>query len=355
MTPRRNPRSNKNARSKRRPKGKRGDDYQRAVAQVAKSLDPSATVEVGVWIDGPDGRRDLDVVIRCKRSDFPPVVFIECKDWNRPIGIAFIDALDSKRRDLGASIAMICSNSGFTAEALHKAARVGIPTLAALIKDDRRIRVVVRQQIYTRIVEFVHHSALFHHHNLSEQARTALRDPCYTAEWLYVGKSIEAWIAQELLEIAAMAPISRAFVARFAFRHPVEFHFREIPIEVVGIDIRAAFKVKWMTQTAEINASQGMYDYLRKVVVFGPGAYQYHVTVNSETWGEPVAIEDVPPQLLIPFDRRTPPAIPSNEMTLGMIKNMPQSDPKDAPNLAQFIVSREIVDEELIQEPSTPA
>jgi len=52
------------------------------------------------------------------------VVVIECKDWNRPIGIAFIDALDSKRRDLGASIAMICSNSGFTSDALRKAARV---------------------------------------------------------------------------------------------------------------------------------------------------------------------------------------------------------------------------------------
>ena len=245
---------------------------------------------------------------------------------------------------------MICSNSGFTADALRKAARVGIPTLAALINGDSRIRVVVRQQIYTRIVEYVYHSPLFHHPQLSDQARIALDGPCFTADWTYNGKSIEAWIAQQLLEISSMATLSRAFIARYKFRDSVEFHFREIPFEVVGIDIRAAFKVQWMTQIAEINASQGMYDYLKKFVVFGPGAYQFHITVNSETWGEPVDVKDVPPQLIIPFDQRTPPEIPINEMNFAMIKNMPQCDPKDAPNLAKFIESREIVDEEFLQQ-----
>jgi len=46
-----------------------------------------------------------------------------------------------------------------------------------------------------------------------------------------------------------------------------------------------------MTQVAALDASKGMYDYLRKVVILGPGLYQAHVTVDSETWGEPVIIE----------------------------------------------------------------
>lgn len=82
--------------------GKRGDAYQNAVAQVARSLVQDADVVVGTWVLGPDGRRDLDVLVRPRQAGATPVVVIECKDWNRPIGIALIDALESKRRDLAA-------------------------------------------------------------------------------------------------------------------------------------------------------------------------------------------------------------------------------------------------------------
>lgn len=86
-------------------------------------------------MDGPDGRRDLDVAIRPNGGGSALLAVIECKDWNRPIGIGFIDALNSKRRDIGAPVAMICSNSGFTADALRKAARVGNSSIGSI---DRR-------------------------------------------------------------------------------------------------------------------------------------------------------------------------------------------------------------------------
>ena len=118
---------------------------------MAASVDPSVKVKEGTWVDGPDGRRDLDVAIRSADGE-ELLAVIECKDWHKPIGIGFIDTLDSKRRDLGTRAALICSNSGFTADALRKAARVGSPMLSALKKGDGRFRVVVRQQIYTRTV-----------------------------------------------------------------------------------------------------------------------------------------------------------------------------------------------------------
>ncbi|MGH6921112.1 MAG: hypothetical protein ACREJ0_25830, partial [Geminicoccaceae bacterium] len=37
--------------------------YQKVVAEMAASLNPGAEVREGQWIIGPDGRRDLDVVI----------------------------------------------------------------------------------------------------------------------------------------------------------------------------------------------------------------------------------------------------------------------------------------------------
>lgn len=279
----RRPGKKKRSRVPRTPKP--GDAYQDVVALVAKSLAPSAEIEVGAWTDGPDGRRDLDVVVRQNGADSAPLVVIECKDWNRPIGIALIDALDSKRRDIGASIAMICSNSGFTVDALRKAARVGITALAALIEGDNRIRVVVREQIYTRIVEFAHHSPLFHHPSLSVAQKRALAGPLGTKEWIYRGKSVEAWISAKLLKIAGLATHSRSFLAIFRFLEPIRFDVRGHNVLVNRIDIRAA-------------------------------------------------------------DQRPSPGMPAMEVSLAMIKNMPQSDPKDAPNLDTFIFNEEIVDED---------
>src|SRR5215510_1062106 len=43
---------------------KAGDEYQDIVAAVQCALDPGAAVRAGQWIEGPDGRRDLDVEVR---------------------------------------------------------------------------------------------------------------------------------------------------------------------------------------------------------------------------------------------------------------------------------------------------
>ena len=297
MTPVSRTRKKGRNRSRKR-KQKRGDAYQEAVAQVAKGLSPAAYVDIGSWIDGPDGRRDLDVVLRTD-PNVPPFAVIECKDWNRPIGIGFIDALESKRRDIGATAALICSNSGFTADALRKAARVGIPALAALIKGDNRIKVVVRQQIYTRIVNFLHHNPRLQHRELSDELKSRLTS-LHTNEMAYDGKSMEAWVALQLLTIAGMATRDRSFVARYNLRGPISVVARGVELLVTSIEINAAFTVQWMTQVAEFGASQGMFDYLRQVVVVGPGLHQVHLTVNTETWGTPVDIDEVPPRLLGP-------------------------------------------------------
>lgn len=324
---------------------KLGDAYQDAVALVAKRIAPSADVQVGQWTNGPDGRRDLDVVIRSNAEGSTPPIVIECKDWNRPIGIGLIDALESKRRDIGASVAMICSNSGFTADAVRKAARAGIPALAVLIDGDKRVRVVVREQIYTPIVEFLYHETMFHHPFLSDELECALTGLNYTKEWTYRDKSLEAWVAAKLLAIAGYATRPRSFLAKFRFRQPMFLDFRGLNILVNGIDIRAAFTVQWMTQVAEVGASVAMYDYLRKVVIFGPGAHAFQLkNVDAVTWGTRVEVENVPPRLLIPLNLRPLPEMPTT-MELRMVKNMPPNDPKDAPDIDQFMISEEIVDE----------
>jgi restriction endonuclease len=335
-------RNSRRKKSKKPARGKkRGDAYQDAVAAIAKRIDPTAEVEVGLWIPGPDGRRDLDVVVR-PLAGGPPVV-IECKDWTRPIGIGLIDALESKRRDIGASVAMICSNSGFTDDALRKAARVGIPALAALVEGDKRIRVVVREQIYTRVIQFVSSNGVFHHQPLGQAEQTVLdAAPLYTKEYLYDGRPLEPWLAGKWMTIAATATKSRSMFMKFIFRAPLPVVLRGVDLSVTALEVRADFKVQWMTQVAEIGASSGMYDYLQKRVILGVGPQQRHLkNVDAENWGEPVDIDDIPPRLLAPPAVGMTPA----GMSLGLIKGLPGSDPKDAPNLDAFVYAEEIADD----------
>jgi len=129
---------------------KPGDEYQELVGAVAAALDPGASVKMGQWIEGPDGKRDLDVEVRGTIDGSPCFILIECKDWRDRVGIGVIDALDSKRRDLGADRAIAYSNSGFTAPALRKAARLEIGAASALKAGDGKAKVAIETEIIAK-------------------------------------------------------------------------------------------------------------------------------------------------------------------------------------------------------------
>jgi hypothetical protein len=129
------------------------------VGELFRQFYPASAIKTGVWVEGPDGRRELDVDIIEKVGARTVRGVVECKDFNPattgPVGIAYIDALDSKRRDLGLEFAFICSNAGFTADAIRKARRVNIGLLGATRKNDQRIRFGVVDEIYTRHIRLI--------------------------------------------------------------------------------------------------------------------------------------------------------------------------------------------------------
>jgi Restriction endonuclease len=132
---------------------KHGRGFELVVAEVARAMEPAATVEQGVWVNGPDGRRELDVVITGEVDGQPRTVLVECKDFapGRSVGIEYVDALDSKRDDLGLEVALLCCNAGFTAPAVRKAARVGIGLIGVMKRGDLRIRLSIAQTVYTAL------------------------------------------------------------------------------------------------------------------------------------------------------------------------------------------------------------
>lgn len=108
------------------PGTKLGTGYEQVVAEVVGSMDPATTVVQGTWEMDPDGERDRDVVVSGTVDGVKHSVLIECKDYTRPVGIGVVDALESKRHDLAVDAALLCSNTGFTRQAISKAGRVGI-------------------------------------------------------------------------------------------------------------------------------------------------------------------------------------------------------------------------------------
>lgn len=108
---------------------KKGSPYEKFVASVIEAMDQTVHVEHSKWVEGPDGKRDMDVHVigSVNGKDFS--ILIECKDYDLSttgkVGIEYVDAIDSKRQDLKIDLAMICSNSGFTEGALRKAKRLG--------------------------------------------------------------------------------------------------------------------------------------------------------------------------------------------------------------------------------------
>ena len=136
---------------------KKGRAFEHVVKDVLGALDPKARIRQGHWVAGPDGRRELDVLIEGTADGVPRRVLVECKDFNPkttgPVGIGLIDAFESKRRDLDADVSLICSNAGFTSDAVRKAKRVGIGLIGVMREKDRRIRYQVHEEIYIRRVQ----------------------------------------------------------------------------------------------------------------------------------------------------------------------------------------------------------
>jgi len=96
--------------------GKLGKPYENLVGIIQKALHPDAIVEMGEWVVGPDGERELDVSVRGEVDGVPTFIFLECKDWKKQVGIEAVDAFDSKRADLGADRAILVSKAASPAQ-----------------------------------------------------------------------------------------------------------------------------------------------------------------------------------------------------------------------------------------------
>lgn len=110
-----------------------------AVIFEALSGDKSyESVERDVFLDGPDGKRQIDVLLRGKMGPFDCITIIECKDYNKNVNVTAIDALHSKMQDVNAQKAVFVARKGFSSGARSKAKRLGISLCTAHNTTDEK-------------------------------------------------------------------------------------------------------------------------------------------------------------------------------------------------------------------------
>jgi hypothetical protein len=262
---------------------KSGDEYQEIVGAVAQALDPGASVKVGQWIEGPDGRRDLDVEVRGTINDSPCFVLIECKDWANPVGIGVVDALDSKRKDLNADRAIIYSNSGFTAPALRKAARVGIETASALKAGDQRIKVMIERPLVAK-------------HLSVDSMRIILYSPPGQAPEVEHGWQVNQllcdslpvinWISELSLRLIKEHEDAKNIIFRCVFRPYPGWALNSRTLSVAGFELFFACSKKWIAQTVRVDVTLGLFDYLRRTVVVPDKQMYWMGWIDREAWVE---------------------------------------------------------------------
>ena len=110
-------------------KKKTGKKFEKLAESIFKQLikNPNyETVEHNVLLDGADGKRQFDVIVKSENVGINILTVIECKDYNKKVPISIIDEFHSKLLDVNANKGIVISRKGFSSKAISKAKRLGI-------------------------------------------------------------------------------------------------------------------------------------------------------------------------------------------------------------------------------------
>lgn len=106
--------------------------FEDLVARIQRELAPAAEVNQNELIVGMSGvPRRLDVTVRQMVGAYPMLIAFDCKRHTRKVGVGYIAAFADQVRDVGASLGVLISNTGFTkgSPSIAKVHRITLQTL----------------------------------------------------------------------------------------------------------------------------------------------------------------------------------------------------------------------------------
>lgn len=245
---------------------KAGRAFEEVVAEIAKEFDSAPTVQTNVILQGPDGRREIDVLVDGYIGGIMRRALIECKDYNPergPLGIAVVDALESKRRDLGIDLCALCSNAGFTADAIRKGARTGIALLGALRTGDDRIKYRLFDEIFVQNIDVERIRA----------GGTILGTQTFDFRDLKVdGLFVQSWFVERISKFLISLRENEKGNKRFDvhFVRPVDCEVRGQKCQLLHIFAEFDLVVQWYSQLVQHMATSGFYDWGRRRIRANP-------------------------------------------------------------------------------------
>jgi hypothetical protein len=315
-------------------KRKIGVQYQQVVAEVCKLFDSGATVSEGQWVTGPDGRRELDVQIEGITGGRKTKAIIECKDFDPrktgPVGIRFVDELDSKRHDIGADFSLICSNAGFTSDALRKAKRVGIGLISVMKKGDRRIRFSVKEEFYTRKVKLVETRIML------TGVETISLDNVRPEQICFENLPVINWVYRRIPIIISSNPIvNGSYTVTHALKKHLLFDWQGGSAEVTNFGFVFTIDGAWFAHQGEIDSTAGFYDWLRKRMRIAPLVENNFQVKGIDVYnGERISM---PPDRELIIQNFLKGEV---DMKFVLIQQCPGERP--APNLDDFIIPEDL-------------
>lgn len=113
---------------------KEGEGFENLTELIFKKLAASSqfdSVEKNVQIDGKDGKRQIDVLLKTTSAGFELITIIECKDHGLKVSVGEVDKLHSKMQDINANKGILVSRKGFSSMSIGKAKRLGISLCTA--------------------------------------------------------------------------------------------------------------------------------------------------------------------------------------------------------------------------------
>jgi hypothetical protein len=261
--------------------------YRQLVAAVIYAFDPHATLSVGALVDTADGTRRVDIEVRSSGKDGAPFLgAIDVLDLpsGRKADIALVDAADSKRTDIKADAMLFCSNTGFEPDAISKAKRKNIGLISVLRQGDQPVKAIIEEEIYLREITLQDLHLTWSGSGLRNDGMPA-----------YNGGSISDWLEVHAGLIAAANPeVTFEILKDFNFKEPIQFEGNGRQITLTSMAVSFTPQVQWLSQTVQLDAQAGIYDYVRGRVRLAPGGNSYTVSGIGFDHAKPLS---VPPDL----------------------------------------------------------
>lgn len=111
-----------------------GQKFEKLTESIYKKLTIDSrleSVEQNVFLNGPEGPRQIDVLVTKSIGDIKFLTVIECKDYKDNITIETLDGFHSKLIDVNASKGIMVTRKGFSKTTFAKAKRLGITLCTA--------------------------------------------------------------------------------------------------------------------------------------------------------------------------------------------------------------------------------